>query len=348
MTRIVAAMLSPSARSLPPRGKEGNQVRPLGYFVLALCSLASASAFAAASVKPVTTLHAQMVRLSDLFAGAGADANRVLGPGPGPGGRIVVEAPQLAYIARRFGVDWRPDAGNEQAVLARPGRPLSEAEVTNALRVALTSAGASADCAVQLTAFTAPMVPSDAPFTTQITSVQIDPTDHQFSAVLSITGETIDPISVPIGGRVENTMRVVVATGRLPGGTVLQPQDLRLASVRASEAGPDPVRDTRDAVGLELHETVAAGEVLLKTELGAPVLVRKNAHVVMRLEGPGLELTGGGIALEPGAKGDRIRVQNPSSHAVLEAEVTDLDTVRVEPGRPPLVAANDGKPGGLR
>ncbi len=102
MTRFVAAMLSPSARPLRQRGGEGDQFRPLGYFVLALCSLASASAFAAASVKPVTTLHAQVVRLSDLFADAGSDANRVLGPGPAPGGRIVVEAPQLVYIARRF------------------------------------------------------------------------------------------------------------------------------------------------------------------------------------------------------------------------------------------------------
>ena len=316
--------------------------------IVALCGLVPASAFAAASVKPVTTLHAQVVRLSDLFADAGAEANRVLGPGPAPGGRIVVEAPQLAYIARRFGVDWRPDAGNDQAVLARPGRPLSEADVIGALRAALTAAGASPDSAIQLNAYTAPMVPTDGPFATQITSVQIDPAAHQFSAVLSITGETIDPISVSIGGRVENTVQVVVATGRLPAGTVLQPEDLRLQQVRASEAGPDPVRDITDAVGQEVRHTVLAGEVVPKAELGAPVLVRKDARVVMRLEGPGLELTGEGIALEPGAKGDRIRVQNPASHAVLEAEVTDLDTVRVEPGRPPLVAAGDGKARALR
>jgi flagellar basal body P-ring formation protein FlgA len=327
-----------SPRPLPRRGAEGDQVRPLGYlFVLALCSLAPASTFAAASVKPVTTLHAQVVRLSDLFADAGTEANRVLGPGPSPGGRIVVEAEQLAYIARRFGVDWRPDAGNEQAVLARPGRPLGEAEVMSTLRSALSAAGASADCAIL-----------DAPFTTQVTSVQIDPSAHQFSAVLSITGETIDPISVVLGGRVENTMQVVVATGRLPAGTVLQPEDLRLAPVRASEAGPDPVRNIRDAAGQELREAVLAGQVVAKAELGAPVLVRKNAHVVMRLEGPGLELTGEGLALEPGARGDLIRVQNPASHAVLEAEVTDLDTVRVEPGRPPLIAAGEVKRGALR
>ena len=43
----------------------------------------------------MTTLHASVVRLSDLFEDAGANADRVLGPGPGAGGRIVVEAPQL-------------------------------------------------------------------------------------------------------------------------------------------------------------------------------------------------------------------------------------------------------------
>ena len=59
-------------------------------------------------LRPITTLHAQVVRLKDLFDDAGRNADRVLGPGPAPGGRIVVEARQLAAIARQFDVDWRP------------------------------------------------------------------------------------------------------------------------------------------------------------------------------------------------------------------------------------------------
>ena len=67
----------------------------------------------AAVFRPITTLSAPVVRLSDLFDGLESDGDVVLGPGPAPGGRIVVEAAQLAAIARQFGVDWRP-RGNER------------------------------------------------------------------------------------------------------------------------------------------------------------------------------------------------------------------------------------------
>ena len=307
---------------------------------VAPCALVPAAAAATATVKPSTTLHAQVVRLRDLFDDAGPEADKVLGPGPGPGGRIVVEASQLSYIARRYGVDWRPGAGAEEAVLARPGRPLAEAEIMSPLRTALVAAGAPADADVQLSGFTAPMVPSDSAFTVEVTSVQLDPALHRFSAMLTVSGGTIDPVSLPVGGRVENTLQVVVATGKLTAGTVLRPEDVRLARVRSSQVTADVVRQVEDAVGLELRENISAGEALPKAELGAPILVHKGARVMMRLDGPGLALTSEGLALEPGAMGDRIRVQNPASRAVLEAAVMGLDMVRVEPGQPPLIAAN--------
>ena len=80
----------------------------LSFAVLAPC-LGGAHA-QAATLRAMTTLHASVVRLSDLFDDAGANADRVLGPGPGAGGRIVVEAAQLGAIARQFGVDWRGHA----------------------------------------------------------------------------------------------------------------------------------------------------------------------------------------------------------------------------------------------
>ena len=55
----------------------------------------------AATLKPFGQLAEPVVRLSDLFDGVGA-ADRVIGPAPQPGGRITVEAPQLAAIARQF------------------------------------------------------------------------------------------------------------------------------------------------------------------------------------------------------------------------------------------------------
>jgi flagella basal body P-ring formation protein FlgA len=112
--------------------------------VLALC-LGGAHA-EAATLRAMTTLHAPVVLLSDLFDDAGANAEKVLGPGPGAGGRIVVEAAQLGAIARQFGVDWRSASSADRAVLDRPGRPLRHNDVVDAVRSALIDGGASADC----------------------------------------------------------------------------------------------------------------------------------------------------------------------------------------------------------
>src|ERR1700733_2892343 len=92
---------------------------------MVLTGLLVAGALAAearsATLRSATMLHGPVVRLSDLFDDAGANADRVLGTAPGPGGSIVVEAAQLAAIARQFGVDWRPGSAAERAGLERAG-----------------------------------------------------------------------------------------------------------------------------------------------------------------------------------------------------------------------------------
>lgn len=307
--------------------------------VILLLAVLAVPAAHAASVKPMTALHSQMVKLNDLFSDAGPDADKVLGPGPRPGGQIVVESAQLAYIARRYGVDWRPGSGPERAVLERAGRPLTEAEVMKALRGALTEAGASADAEVQTANFTPPMVPVEGEFSADVTGVQLDTVSHRFAAILTISGKTLDPVSVPLAGKVEETRMVPVAVSRLAAGTILRRDDLKLASVRVSQITSEVAARIEDAIGLEVRSSLVAGQTVPRADLVAPLLVKRGERVSMRFDGPGLSLTAEGTALEAGAMGDRVRVQNTASRAVVEAEVTGQRMVKVDPTRPPLTQA---------
>ena len=67
-----------------------------------------------------------------------------------------------------------------------------------------------------------------------------------------------------------------------------------------------------------------------------PSMVQKGATVLMMLDSPGIALTAQGQAMEAGAIGERIRMLNPVSHAVIEAEVIGPDRVRVAPNAVPL------------
>jgi flagella basal body P-ring formation protein FlgA len=227
----------------------------------------------AASLRTVTTLHAPVVRLSDLFDDAGANANRVLGPGPAAGGRIVVEAAQLGAIARQFGVDWRPASSADRAVLDRPGRPLRRDDVLDAVRRAVMAAGASSDCDIELAGFTPPLVPEDADPRPVVSDLDYDANAGRFSAALSVAGTGMEPIHVRVAGRVDDTAEVPVATTRLPGGTVLRPEDVHIARVHVAMLRGEVVHRSSDVIGMQLKRQIVAGQPLEAADLMRPALV---------------------------------------------------------------------------
>jgi len=290
----------------------------------------------AATLRSVTTLHAAVVRLSDLFDDAGAGADRVLGPGPGAGGRIVVEAAQLGAIAHQFGVDWRPASSGDRAVLDRPGRPLRREDALDAVKSALIGAGASPDCDVEIPGFTPPLVPLEADPKPVVSDLDYESNAGRFSAVLSITGTAMEPIHMRLAGRVDDTIDLPVATTRLPSGSVLRAEDIHIARVHTTLIRSEVVRRPDDAVGMQLKRSLAAGQPLAVGELMRPSMVQKGAGVTMLLDSPGITLSAQGQALESGAIGERIRVLNPVSHAVIEAEVIGPGRVRVAPNAMPV------------
>jgi flagella basal body P-ring formation protein FlgA len=103
----------------------------------------------------------------------------------------------------------------------------------------------------------------------------------------------------------------------------------------------NPVTDPAKAIGMQLRRQVAAGQSLATADLTRPAMVQRGAMVQMRLQSPGLSLSGQGVALDSGASGERIRVLNPTSRAVLEAEVIAPGQVRVSPGSGFVTAESD-------
>ena len=296
----------------------------------------------AATLRNMTLLHASVVRLSDLFDDAGENANRVLGTAPDPGGRIIVEAPQLAAIARQFDVDWRPASPADRAVLERPGRLLPREEVLDAVRTALVAAGASPDCEVALPGFNPPLVPVDAKPQPMASDVDYDAASGRFTAMLVVTGSGMEPLNLRIAGQADDTIELPVAVSRLPAGAVLRPDDVQMARVHVGMVHGEVMHAAAEAVGMQLRHPVMAGQPLAANNLMRPALVQRGSNVEMQLAAPGISLLAQGVAMDGGATGERIRVLNPSSRAVVEAEVIGPGQVRVLPDSIPLSVASRG------
>jgi flagella basal body P-ring formation protein FlgA len=112
-----------------------------------------------------------------------------------------------------------------------------------------------------------------------------------------------------------------------------------MARVHMAVLRGEVVRRPGDAIGMQAKRQIAAGQPLVLAELARPAVVGKGAAVLMVLDSPGIALTAQGQAAEAGAIGERIRVLNPVSRAVVEAEVIGPDRVRVAPGAMPVTVS---------
>jgi flagella basal body P-ring formation protein FlgA len=298
-------------------------------FGLLVCTQAQASA-----LRSMTTLHDPNVYLRDLFEDAGQNADRILGPGPEPGGRIIVEAPQLNAIARQYNVAWRSVSRADRAVLERPGRPLQREEVLEAVRLAVTAAGPADDTDIELAGFIPPLVPVEVKTTATVSQLDLDPNTGRFTATLTVTGEGMNPIDSRIAGRIEEMVEAPVALTRLLPETLLRADDVRIARIQIAALPTEVARSVDEIVGMQLRRPVAAGQPLRLADLSRPPLVQRGSTVQIELSSTGLSIIGQAVALDAGADGEKIRVQNITSHAFLFALVTGPGQVRVTPDAP--------------
>jgi len=210
----------------------------------------------------------------------------------------------------------------------------------DAVKASLRAAGASDYCDVEIPGFTPPLVPTETDARVVVSDLDYDANGGRFAATLSITGKAMDPINLRLTGRVDDTIELPVATMRLAAGSVLRAEDVHMARVHTSLVRGEMVRRVTDAVGMQAKRQIAAGQAFAASELTRPSMVVKGASVLMLLDSPGIALTAQGQALEAGAIGERIRVLNPVSRAVVEADIVGADRVRVAPNALPIGGPN--------
>jgi flagella basal body P-ring formation protein FlgA len=283
----------------------------------------------AASLRTMTTLHGPNVYLSDLFDGAGHNANRLLGPGPAPGGRIVIEAPQLDAIARQYDVPWRSISEGDRAVLEWPGRPLPKDTVVDGVRIAMTANGDMEDFDVELADFAPPLIPAEAEPVATVSELDLDRNTGRFSAMLAVTGGAMNPVHMRLNGRIEEVVEAPVCVTRLLPETIIHADDVRMGRIRKSSLQYGIARSIDRLVGMQLRRPVAAGMPVRLDDLVRPALVQRGAIVRLELQANDLYIASQAVALESGAAGDIIRVQPRNSSALISAQVISPEQVRV-------------------
>lgn len=145
---------------------------------------------------------------------------------------------------------------------------------------------------------------------------------HGAGAVLAIAALTAALATIaPTGAQAAS----LVAARAIPSGAVISRADLAVS--RMSHVGG--ISDFDDAIGQEAKLTIYPGGAVLAANLRPPALVDRNDLVEMTFNRGPLSIRAEGRALDRGALGERVRVMNLSSRAIVTGVVAAAGAVSV-------------------
>ena len=278
-------------------------------------------------------IDGSVVHLGDLFDGLGANGATPVARAPAPGTRVAVNARWLSAVARAYDVGWRPGSRLDGTVIERASIVIEIQRIEAATIDALRQRGADGRLSLVLdTPVTRIHLPTDAEPSLLVAGLNHNPKTGRFTAHLVAPAEGTPLARVTIFGRAIELIEVPVLRQRMLPGEVIRERDIAWQDARSDRISRNVVLDLVNLVGKSPRRPIRAQKPVLGSDLRQPVLISRNSLVTIRLQTARMVLTARGRAMEPGAKGDVIRVVNIKSNQIISASVTESGIVEVIPG----------------
>lgn len=286
--------------------------------------------------RPITlrgqvTVSEPLVRLGDLFHGAGDKAAVPVAYAPQPGSRAVFDARWLYRVARAHGLDWRPASIRERVVVERDSQVVGAEQIRERILTALDERGAdTGDAEVDLdNRMLRLYLPLGASPELAVEDLAYDAGRGRFAAVLAVAGEGGGGQRVRVTGRVRRMAEVPVPARRIRPGEVISAGDLSWKRLASNRLQRDVVTSAEQLIGLTPRRGLREGVPVRASDVQRPRMIAKGELVTVTLSTANMTLTARGVALQDGSKGEAIRVSNLHSRQVIEAVVTGPGRVGV-------------------
>ena len=312
-------------------------MKPLALLTVSALAITIATADAA-TLRNSVIVESDVVKLGDIFDDAGFYADRTVVNAPAPGKRLTLDINFLAEAARLYRVDWRPASRFDRVVVERAGKTISTREIVQRLRDDLAAEGMPKNAHIELTNRNFEIhVPLQMSTELDVRSVSYDAASGRFNALMLVGGGPSQQRFM-LTGRTFSTTAVPVLRRSISPGEVIRRDDIEIIHRREDQIARDAITDPARLLGTTPRVRLRSGEPVRENETRAPVMVSRNAQVVIRLVHGPMTLTAQGKAEEEGSRGDVIRVRNLQSNKTIEATVTGPDSVAVNLG--PRLAVN--------
>jgi flagella basal body P-ring formation protein FlgA len=121
--------------------------------------------------------------------------------------------------------------------------------------------------------------------------------------------------------RAEQTVWVPVLRDTVGLGEIIDADDLDVVELPFGRVPRNAITDAQNLIGMTPKRLLRPGLPIRETDVVPPMIVKKNTVVMMNFDSAGLHLTAKGKALENGALGEVIRVENLQSGIAVQGVV---------------------------
>lgn len=298
---------------------------------------------ARAALRADVAVNRETVTLGDLLEVSGAIAETPVFRAPALGRSGTIQVSRVVEAARSLGLEPVNRAGAAQVTVTRQARRISRTEIEEMVRRGLGSRFGMDQAEVSITlenGENAIFVEPEATGDLKIVDIFHDPKARRVEAVLTIpSSRSLTARPLRVGGSVVDMVDVPVLVRAVARGEAIRTVDLRTERRARAELPTGAVTDIGVLTGKVTRSALAAGSLLRDGDLVKQDIVEKNSIVTVVYEGPGLSLSMRGKAMEAGAMGDAILIQNIQSKRSVQGTVVGPGKVSVNFGVPGPVAA---------
>ncbi len=302
----------------------------IGLVILSFASIFITNTSQAASLKPVSVINSDSIKLGDIFDNVGKNADYVVGAAPQPGTDMTLNARTLFRIASALDLKWRPTNSSDQVIIRRDATVVSYDKIETSLRNSLKDKGVHGRFDLTLNSGKPSIVlPNDIGENVEVSSIKYDRTRDYFNATL-VAPSAENPIKkVNVTGVINRLTMVPVLMSNLQAGDIISEADINMVEISQKDIQHNMITKKENMIGLTPRRAAYAGKYLPQGSLIKPQLVKRGESVSITFrEGP-LVLSAKGKALSSGAIGDRVRVSNANSSRIVDAEITGSNQVVV-------------------
>lgn len=217
--------------------------------------------------------------------------------------------------------------------------------ITEQLTLALAKEGLQGDVKVTLLGKKEELLATLANGDAEIVSVEVVNYNKR-NYYLSGLVHYLEPLNnemktLKIYARCEELVDVPVLAARMFSGDVIGEDDIAWEKLSKRRLTSNTILKTADLLGKTPKRSLVAGVPINRNSIGGQVLVKRKHQVTVVYRSNTIFLASHAIAMEDGAQGDVIRVQNPDNKRPIYAKVESNDRVVVLASQPEFRMANN-------